>query len=132
MVLRKQKVVVGRDPACDVVIPNRVVSGKHCELEFLQGHWQVTDLQSRNGTFVDGMGYLSKWVFPGHILGFSTLRYRMEYVGQGERPNAKDDDVPVMSKKSLMQRAGLTEDRLNNLASDQEEAVRPRWRIDDV
>jgi hypothetical protein len=133
IMLRKHKIVVGRAPTCDVVLPNPIVSGRHCELDFIVGYWQAVDLDSRNGIFVDGMRYRIKWVFPGDVLVISTQRFRMEYVGKGDRPSAKDDDVPVLSKKSLMERAGLTEERLDSLAAGKEadEPLRKRWRIDE-
>jgi pSer/pThr/pTyr-binding forkhead associated (FHA) protein len=134
IMLRKLKVVIGRAPDCDVVIPNKIVSSRHCQLEFINGYWQAVDLDSRNGTFVDGIRYRTKWVFPGHILGLSTQRFRAEYVAQGERPSANDDDIPVLSQKSLMECVGLTEEKLDALVppKDLEELIRRRWQIDDV
>jgi len=134
IMLRKQKVVIGRAANCDVVIANRIVSSRHCELEFLGGYWQAVDLESRNGMFVDGMGYRTKWIFPGNILGVSTQRFRVEYVAKGERPSTRDDDVPVLSQRSLMERAGLSDEQLESLANskEHEEPVRRRWQIDDI
>jgi pSer/pThr/pTyr-binding forkhead associated (FHA) protein len=129
--LRKQRVVIGRASECDVVLPLKVVSSRHCELDFISGYWQANDLGSHNGTFVDGTRYLSKWILPGSVMGISTQRFRMEYIAQGERPT-RDDDVPVLSKKSLMESAGLSGKKLDSLVTAHpEEPVRPRWKIDD-
>jgi ABC transport system ATP-binding/permease protein len=46
-------VVVGRDPSCDLVIENKLVSRRHCEIDYAEDGWVVRDLDSRNGTFVD-------------------------------------------------------------------------------
>ena len=131
--LHKPHVTVGRSPACDVVIAQRVISSLHCELNLIQGHWQVVDLKSHNGTFVDGMRYQSKWVFPGSILGFGRYRYRLEYTAQGERPSSQDDDVAVLPQRSLLNSVGLNEERLESLAApeEQDEPEQRRWRIDD-
>ena len=46
--------VLGRGAECDWVLrdPERVLSKRHCTVEFLAGDWQVRDL-STNGTFVN-------------------------------------------------------------------------------
>ena len=45
--------LVGRSGACDLVLAEKNVSGHHAALEWQGGSWQVQDLGSRNGTFVD-------------------------------------------------------------------------------
>lgn len=46
---------VGRDDACDVVIPFGSLSKTHAYLvQLAQGEWQVEDAASKNGTWVDG------------------------------------------------------------------------------
>lgn len=43
-------ILVGRDPHCDIVIPDRLVSREHCRFERRDRRWSVVDT-SRNGTF---------------------------------------------------------------------------------
>jgi hypothetical protein len=45
--------LIGRDPACDVCLPNELVSAKHARLSFHHNQWWVEDLQSTNGTFLN-------------------------------------------------------------------------------
>jgi pSer/pThr/pTyr-binding forkhead associated (FHA) protein len=47
-------VVVGRHPQSDVVIEDGMVSKKHSEISFRGGIFYVRDLNSENGTFLDG------------------------------------------------------------------------------
>jgi pSer/pThr/pTyr-binding forkhead associated (FHA) protein len=47
-------VTLGRAAGCDVVIDDDSVSAQHARLEFDAGTWIITDLQSTNGTAVDG------------------------------------------------------------------------------
>jgi len=49
-----RKVVVGRQSGNDVVVPDEQVSRKHAEIEERSGVLVVTDLNSSNGTFVNG------------------------------------------------------------------------------
>jgi ABC-type multidrug transport system ATPase subunit len=46
--------IVGRDPLCQVVVDDPLVSRQHLALEWADGHWWVRDLGSSNGTFLDG------------------------------------------------------------------------------
>ncbi|MEE3219630.1 MAG: FHA domain-containing protein, partial [Planctomycetota bacterium] len=49
-----QAVTIGRAPTNHVVVKDERCSRNHAEI-FLSGdHWIVRDLDSRNGTFVDG------------------------------------------------------------------------------
>lgn len=45
---------IGRDPACDLSITEQVVSKVHAEARCEEGQWWIVDLQSRNGTYLDG------------------------------------------------------------------------------
>src|SRR4051794_14034895 len=44
--------VLGKDPSCDVVVPDRGVTGRHCELALTSRGIVVKDLKSKNGTFI--------------------------------------------------------------------------------
>lgn len=45
--------LIGRGPTCDLVLPQKNVSGQHAALEWNGGAWEIRDLGSRNGTYVD-------------------------------------------------------------------------------
>jgi hypothetical protein len=46
--------LVGRHPACDVVVADPSVSRRHAQLTFRDGVWVLQDLASTNGTSVNG------------------------------------------------------------------------------
>lgn len=46
---------IGRAAGNDVVIPDDSVSASHAVLEFDEGAWRLTDLESTNGTYVEGV-----------------------------------------------------------------------------
>ena len=46
--------VIGRDSDCHLAIPSPSVSRRHAQLRLQDGQWSVEDLQTRNGTWVNG------------------------------------------------------------------------------
>ena len=44
----------GRDPSCEVRLSDTAVSRFHAEIWFSDGQWWILDLQSANGSFLDG------------------------------------------------------------------------------
>lgn len=47
------QITIGRDPACELCIPNELVSAQHARLSFHHNQWWAEDLQSTNGTFLN-------------------------------------------------------------------------------
>ncbi|HET8662065.1 MAG TPA: FHA domain-containing protein [Micromonosporaceae bacterium] len=58
-------VVVGRDPACHLVVDDPLVSRRHAEVGWVDGAWSVRDLDSRNGTYLAGRRVATAPVAPG-------------------------------------------------------------------
>ena len=75
--------MVGRDPSlCDVVVDGVSVSGRHCALHVSgEGRLLLSDLASRNGTSVAGVGLPpGEWraVEPGVVLRLGGVAVRIE------------------------------------------------------
>jgi serine phosphatase RsbU (regulator of sigma subunit)/pSer/pThr/pTyr-binding forkhead associated (FHA) protein len=47
-------VVLGRHPACDIVLESGSVSRQHARITNIEGSFHIEDLHSRNGTFING------------------------------------------------------------------------------
>lgn len=54
VVLNHEKMVLGRHPNCEIVLDNAAVSRRHAQFLENHGTYFVEDLQSRNGTIVNG------------------------------------------------------------------------------
>ncbi len=52
--LDSDQVVIGRDPGCEVLIPDRRVSRQHAEVVRYGDGFVLLDCDSKNGTFVNG------------------------------------------------------------------------------
>jgi DNA-binding NtrC family response regulator len=68
--------LVGRSPECDVVLTDDAVSWTHCSFEFGPEGVRVRDLDSHNGTFLDGNRIESATAEAGSRIqvGLTTLR----------------------------------------------------------
>jgi len=49
----KHKVIIGRDPDCDLTIADETISLRHCKLVFHHKQWWADDLNSTNGSFIN-------------------------------------------------------------------------------
>jgi len=67
------KFVCGRSPECDFVLFHRSVSRRHAEIEVTGTRIEVRDLDSRNGTFLNGNRIDSATLTLGHILGLGRI-----------------------------------------------------------
>ncbi len=46
-------IFAGRDPSCDLVIPDETVSSRHARFSYHDRQWWVEDLRSTNGTLLN-------------------------------------------------------------------------------
>jgi pSer/pThr/pTyr-binding forkhead associated (FHA) protein len=80
-------VTLGRHPDCDVPLAYRSISGRHCELQCIDGFWRVRDLGSSNGTRVNGITVSVSWLLPDEELTLGKERFYLVYiVPEGRRP----------------------------------------------
>jgi hypothetical protein len=69
------RIVVGRAPTAALQLVDKRVSGEHSSLSWNGARWEIRDLGSRNGTFVDGARILpgEPWeLVKGARIGFGT------------------------------------------------------------
>jgi FHA domain/Domain of unknown function (DUF1707) len=76
------RLMVGRAPNCDCVLPEECVSRRHAQLWREGERWFLRDLGSRNGTRVNGMRVIeSVEVRPGDRLSLGGAAYRLRSRG---------------------------------------------------
>lgn len=114
LVLRKKSLVIGRSESCDLPLTDRRVSTRHCLLEFIDDFWWITDLDSLNGTTVNGRRCHRTYVPPSAIIGVGKSRFRLEYKPTG-LPPAPEEDVSGLSST----RERSDRDRLGNTSYDE-------------
>jgi pSer/pThr/pTyr-binding forkhead associated (FHA) protein len=92
--------VVGRSPECDVCVHDILLSRKHCQFEPEGAGWTLTDLASKNGTFLNNM---------------EVGRHRL-----------KDGETVNIGKTAVTFCAGKMERRRGGKAMDKPNKPRPR------
>jgi len=86
---------IGRDPTNAVAIVDPSVSRKHCVLRREEdGRFQIKDLDSRNGTLVNGLPVKENWLHHGDEIatGDSTFLFLIDEEDQAARPSRVEFD----------------------------------------
>ncbi|QDS87168.1 FHA domain protein [Rosistilla oblonga] len=109
--LLKERLTVGRRDSCDICLKFANISGQHCRLTLENGYWFARDMDSRNGTKVNGSRILRKRLDPGSVISFAKHEYTIEYnpqdLGAFGPPPPDEDQLSDVLRRSLMDRAGM-------------------------
>ena len=75
---RRKPMTIGRDPSNDIVLADRSVSGHHAVIRYMNGEWVLADLDSRNGTYVNGAAIATETSILEHdVVQFGAVRLQM-------------------------------------------------------
>lgn len=66
--LEQDKLSLGRDPDCEVVLASGRVSRRHAQLSRSGPLWLLSDLDSKNGVFVNGKRAVNAALSPGDVV----------------------------------------------------------------
>jgi pSer/pThr/pTyr-binding forkhead associated (FHA) protein len=108
--LQCEETVIGRRQDCDLRIPSTDVSRRHCLLSMHDGCLNIEDLDSVNGTFVNGHRISGRQVvMPGDRLQIGPVTFVAEYEMtqetleriQGEAKERGEEVLPVVSGDTL-------------------------------
>jgi pSer/pThr/pTyr-binding forkhead associated (FHA) protein len=73
----RAEVLIGRSSSCDVVLGDRTVSRRHVLLRRNAEGWAVIDLDSTNGTWVNGRPVTRGLARAGDAISFGAQRARL-------------------------------------------------------
>ncbi|HET6883179.1 MAG TPA: FHA domain-containing protein [Pirellulales bacterium] len=74
--------VCGRSAKAELIVPHETVSRRHAELQVAGTCVKVVDLNSRNGTFIDGQRIESAELRPSQVLALGAVSFVLV---EGER-----------------------------------------------
>ena len=72
-----ESVTIGRKAGNDVIIEDKAVSGKHCEITYENGAVFITDLDSTNGTFVNDEPVVRCEIETGDTIIIGKNKYKI-------------------------------------------------------
>lgn len=107
-------VVIGRSNECDITLGVAHLSRKHAQLSLVRGELVVEDLQSSNGTFVNGTRVDRATLKPGDELSFDTLRFKVSGPAQQadqDPTKVRDFDSDKTSIRAAVQVSPEEEDK---------------------
>lgn len=83
-ILEQERMILGRDDDCDIVIPQRQISRQHVIfIREASERYQIEDLESKNGTWVNGVRLEgTRQLSDGDEIHLA-LTVRMRFVGSG-------------------------------------------------
>jgi hypothetical protein len=112
-----QSMHIGRKESNDIVVDDLTVSGSHAKLDYMDEGFLITDMRSKNGTFVNGERINSEWLKPGDVIGIGTHTLEVSLEGEeGFTINEGEMDKTMVMKagqqppppKDKMPEAALT------------------------
>lgn len=98
--LSKDRTTLGRRPYNDVVFDNLAVSGEHAVVAVSDGEYVIEDLNSTNGTFVNGRSVTRHTLRHGDAIEIG--KYRVKFFQDNreddhERVTVVDDGAAILS-----------------------------------
>lgn len=116
--LGKPEMIIGRRPTSDIRLDFDNISGKHCVLRLIKGVWHVRDLNSTNGTTVNGQAIAHEHgLMPDDELGIASHFFMIDYdpiapTSILDANQVLEEEIAEQPRKrhSLMELAGLEGD----------------------
>jgi pSer/pThr/pTyr-binding forkhead associated (FHA) protein len=108
--LQAGETVIGRRQDCDLRIPSSDVSRRHCVLTIKDQCLNVEDLDSVNGTFLNGTRVAGKQVVrPGDHLEVGPVRFLVKYELTRDALNRLEQTVDAQSLQEELEELPLAE-----------------------
>jgi general secretion pathway protein A len=91
----KETITLGRMPGNDIVLDDTVVSGHHAKVVTLGGNSFIEDLNSTNGTYVNGERIMKCILKHGDMIALA--RSKMKFLKEESGTRGKNSDTQVVS-----------------------------------
>jgi hypothetical protein len=103
--LTQPDMLLGRHSLADVRLPLPDVSRRHCRFFFGQGAWQVLDLNSLNGVFVNGEPIRQTILRQGDLIRIGGFTFAVDLSGAGT--DAAEGETPAGLLRGLFKKLPL-------------------------
>jgi transcriptional regulator with GAF, ATPase, and Fis domain len=120
----KDLVVLGRSPKADIKIHDRKASASHCRIEKTPSGFRIFDLESQNGTWLNGRRVRRRTLQPGDVIAVGTTELRFEE----EAPPPLDKRRDPKTAKAYADLEGALERFLKLAGNDEREVAAQRLK----
>ncbi len=109
--VNKVRVLIGRSEACDIVIPSKGVSAIHAVLEITETGIYVYDLNSKNGTHLNGDKIIREEISLGDLVVFGGSQFVFKKYNRNDYKKEKlqvlENLPPKISEKVILPEKSL-------------------------
>ncbi|MHC4594026.1 MAG: FHA domain-containing protein [Planctomycetota bacterium] len=92
--------LIGRRHDCDLCIPLMPVSRKHCQLNQNKESLKIRDLDSRNGTFLNGKRIKEEKLKAGDYIKIGPLTFLLQIDGEPKEIVPPEQTKPKSAQKA--------------------------------
>jgi pSer/pThr/pTyr-binding forkhead associated (FHA) protein len=107
--------VIGRRHSCDLCIPLMSVSRRHCQLNYDDGVLKIRDLDSRNGTYLNGKRIDEAVIQAGDSIKIGPLTFVLQIDSQPQTI-AEPDLAARSSSRQDAATEDIVDEQLDNSA----------------
>ncbi|WNG31277.1 FHA domain-containing protein [Cystobacter fuscus] len=75
--LDQREYIVGKAPTCDIILADKTISRQHLRIEVHEEHVRAVDLDSRNGSFCEGLRFSQMELRPGSVITLGTTELKV-------------------------------------------------------
>lgn len=104
----QKTVVIGRSNECEIKVKDDFASGLHCSLILSSNSLIVKDLDSKNGTFMNGERIDQENMYTGDILSFGSIRISIDQIHTDENllkqyapPKNRSESIPYYRTEDI-------------------------------
>jgi transcriptional regulator with GAF, ATPase, and Fis domain len=103
VLLTEEPTLIGRGSDCNIKLKGRAISRHHCQLNWQEGRFVIEDLQSLNGTFVDGNRVESHPLTGGESISIGpyTISFRLIDPDKADDLQLPIDVVPAIPESTI-------------------------------
>jgi len=87
---KDQLLKIGRGDQNDIILDEKAVSSLHAEIEFEAGEYYITDIGSKNGTFIDGELVISRKLKNENVISIGNYSLRFQNKDSQDQDEAPD------------------------------------------
>ncbi len=102
--LTKERTTIGRKPHNDIQIDNLSISGEHAVIVTILKDSFLEDLNSTNGTYINGQPVKKHFLQNGDVIELG--KYRLKYIAEAAQPKAPADfEKTMLVRPDMMHQA---------------------------